>query len=123
MIRANPPNPRHPRSILLFLACALLLIAGCTPSAQSNVLAYLAAQHLGTLGADAAPGGPAGTLTGLVTHAGRPLPGASVVVAERYGTPHAAQTGPDGRYRIEGIPPGEYVPAATAPGFEEAVRA
>ena len=79
------------------------------------------AQRLGTLAADPEPGGPAGAVTGVVLHKGEPVAGASVVVAGRYGTPHSAQTGPDGRYRIEGIPPGQYVPAAIAPGFDEAV--
>ena len=105
----------------LFLAALLFLAAGCTPSAQSNVLAYLAAERLGTLSSDPAPGGPAGALSGVVLYEDRPIPNASVVVAERYGTPHAAQTGPDGRYRIDGIPPGQYVPAAIAPGYDEAV--
>lgn len=107
------------RYVAVFLTA--LIVAGCTPSAEQNVLAYLLAQRLGTISTDPEPGGPAGSITGLVLHEGKPVSGASVIAAGRYGTPHSACTGPDGRYRIEGIPPGQYVPAAIAPGFDEAV--
>jgi len=127
--RLRSAQPAHPvlrlhrlriRRRLLLLA-ALIAVAGCTPSAEQNVLAYLLAQRLGTLASDPPPGGPAGALSGVVLHGEQPIHGASVVVAGRYGTPHAAQTGPDGRYRIEGVPPGQYTPAAIAPGYREAV--
>lgn len=116
-------RPLRPLRALGCVAALLtaLVAAGCTPSAEQNVLAYLLAQRLGTLSAAPEPGGPAGSVTGLVLHEGKPVSGASVVVAGRYGTPHSAQTGSDGRYRIDGIPPGQYVPAAIAPGFDEAV--
>ena len=127
--RLRSAQPAHPvlrlhrlriRRLLLLVA-ALIAVAGCTPSAEQNVLAYLLAQRLGTLAVDPPPGGPAGALTGVVLHGDQPIPGASVVVAGRYGTPHTALTGPDGRYRIEGVPPGQYTPAAIAPGYTEAV--
>ncbi len=121
--RLRSAQPAHPvlrlhrlriRRLLLLVA-ALIAVAGCTPSAEQNVLAYLLAQRLGTLAVDPPPGGPAGALSGVVLHGDQPIPGASVVVAGRYGTPHTAQTGLDGRYRIEGVPPGQYTPAAIAP--------
>lgn len=108
----------------LTLAVALLaaaaIFSGCTPSPEMNVLAYLVAQRTGAF----APGqdkGPPGSLTGRIHHNGQPVEGAAVVVAERYGAPHHAFTSAEGRYRIDGIPPGQYVPASVAPGFEEAV--
>ncbi|MBK8047720.1 MAG: carboxypeptidase regulatory-like domain-containing protein [Anaerolineales bacterium] len=54
---------------------------------------------------------------------GRPVAGATVVVAERTARPHVVLTGADGRYRIEGLPPDEYVPAAVAPGYAETALA
>ena len=60
---------------------------------------------------------PAGSLTGRVLAGGQPVAGATVVVAERTGAPHAGQTDAAGRYRIAGIPPGQYVPAAVARGL------
>jgi acetyl esterase/lipase len=94
------------------------LLAGCQPTSEGNVIGYLIAQQLGTLEA-AISDGPTGALTGQVLHRGEPVPDASVIVADRGGRPHSARTNPDGRYLIDGIPPGQYVPAAVAPGFEE----
>ncbi|MCC6168304.1 MAG: carboxypeptidase regulatory-like domain-containing protein, partial [Caldilineaceae bacterium] len=106
--------------VLLAALLMLFLAAGCAPSSEANVLGYLLARQLGTL----APSGtavPPGSVTGVVQHGGAPLAGATVVIAERNGTPHTAVTDAAGRYRIEGIPPGQYVPAAVAPGYEETV--
>ena len=107
------------RLIPAWLIC-LALLASCTPTPTGNVLGYLLAKQLGQL-TPAPPDGPRGALTGLVMGEGAPLAGASVVVAERTGRPHAALSGADGRYRIEGIPPGQYAVAAVAPGFAEQV--
>jgi len=63
------------------------------------------------------------TVTVVDDQTAQPIAGATVLVAERDGTPHTAITGADGRYRIEGVPPGEYVPAAVAPGYGEAALA
>jgi acetyl esterase/lipase len=105
-------------SILVFLGSVLWMMAGCAPSAEANVMGYLLERQLGGP-VSVAPIAPPATLTGQVIFAGTPQPGISVVVAERTGIPHAALTGADGRYRIEGIPPGQYVPAAVGPGFSE----
>src|SRR5687768_7975546 len=81
------------------------------------------AEQLGTL-APAPPEGPGGALRGLVLDdRQQPIAGAAVVVAERTGRPHVAYTDASGRYRIDGIPPGQYVPAAVAPGYQETVNA
>jgi len=103
----------------LLILVAMLLVA-CTPSPEMNVVTYLLEDRLGTAGPDADER-PTGSLTGSVLYQGEPVEGAAVVVAERWGEPHTAFTDADGRYRIEGIPPGQYVPAAVAVDFQEAV--
>lgn len=66
----------------------------------------------------------AGSLSGLVRDpAGAPIPFARVLVAERDGTPWAAEADAQGRYTIAEIPAGRYVPVAGAVGHEDvAVR-
>ncbi len=105
------------RTCLTFLLI-ITLITACKPTPTANVLDYMAADYLGTLRTPA-PRMPGGILTGLVLDNGVPVAGATVLVAERTGAPHAAQTDAQGRYRIEQIPPGEYVPAAVAPTYDE----
>ena len=61
-----------------------------------------------------------GALAGFVLHNGAPVVNASVVVAEPAGTPHVARTDATGRYQIDNIPPGFYVPVAVAAGYDEA---
>ena len=103
---------------LVFLCCTLM--AGCQPSPAGNVLGYLVAKQLGTQPPHASTA-PPGTLSGRVeNNTGQPVAGATVIVAEPDGTPHSAVTGHDGNYRIDGIPPGQYVPAAVAPAYGEA---
>jgi len=102
----------------LFFLLIVPCLSACQPTPAANVLNYIVAQRLGTL-VTAGPPSPGGTLTGRVLAAGVPVAGATVVVAERTGTPHAAQTDPQGRYRIENIPPGEYVPGAVAAHYNE----
>ncbi len=105
-------------SLLLLIVAALLLLAGCAPSPRRNVIAYLISEQLGTT--DLPPSNdPPGVLSGIVEAEGLPVAGATVLVAGRNGTPYRTVSDAQGRYRIEGIPPGQYVPAAVAPGFEE----
>ncbi len=94
-----------------------IALAGCAPSPAANVLGYLLAQRTG--GLISAPAAEPGQVTGQVLFQGQPLAGATVLVAERTGTPHAAVSDAQGRYTIQGVPPGQYVPAAVAPGFDE----
>jgi acetyl esterase/lipase len=82
------------------------------------VIGYLIAERTGSLAA-APLAQPTGVLVGRVLADGQPVVGATVIVAERTGRPHAARTDPQGRYEIEAVPPGQYVPAAVAPGYEE----
>ncbi len=100
------------------LICVLL--AGCQSTPAGNVLGYLVAERLGTQpprASTAAQGALAGRIEDT---ASRPIAGATVIVAEADGTPHTAITAADGSYRIDGVPPGQYVPAAVAPGYGEA---
>ncbi len=104
------------------LACVVLtfILAACAPTPQGNVLGYLIAKQLGALPPSSQTAQP-GTLTGTILANGKPLMDATVVVAERWGTPHVGHTDAAGRYRIDGVPPGQYVPAAVAPGYDEAI--
>lgn len=104
----------------LSLGIAAFALAACQPAPQSNVVGYLLGKQLGTL-ENPHKAQPPGTLEGRVLGPrATPLSGATVVVAERTGTPHSARTDATGHYRIEGIPPDQVVPAAVAPGYAEA---
>lgn len=98
-----------------------LLLGGCEPTPTSNVVGYLLAKQWGRL-EPAPPDAPRGTLTGLVMGEEGPLAGAAVVIAERIGRPYVGYTDATGRYRIDGIPAGQYTPAAVAPGYAEQVN-
>lgn len=63
------------------------------------------------------PGGVSGTV--LDTQGG-PLEGAAVVVSGVSGQLYSARAGPDGRYRLEGVPRGNYLPMSVAPGYRQA---
>ncbi|RME42549.1 MAG: hypothetical protein D6796_14245 [Caldilineae bacterium] len=63
-------------------------------------------------------GGEGGTLAGVVRdEGGRPIAGAWVLVSRWDGETYRARTAAGGRYRIEGVPAGRYVPVAGAPGY------
>ena len=65
--------------------------------------------------------GPPGRVRGTVRDAqGRPLEGARVLVTLRDGTAFDASSGAGGAYLIEGVPAGDYVPVAGAPGYADA---
>jgi len=100
------------------LLCALvLLLSACAPTPEGNVIGYLLAKQVGRF--DAPPPVARGSVQGTVLVQETPLAGATVVLAERNGRPHSAQTDRQGRYRIDGAPPGQYSLAAIAPDFEE----
>lgn len=62
---------------------------------------------------------PRGTLRGVVrTPAGRPIAGATVLVAAADGTPFTAESDAQGRYQLQ-APVGSYIPVAGAPGFAD----
>lgn len=95
------------------------LLVGCQPTPQANVAGYFLSTWLG-MQPPAVSTAPPGALAGQVVAAqGAPIPGATVVVAQADGAPHTARTDAAGHYRIDGIPPGQYTPAAVAPGYAE----
>lgn len=115
---AGSGQSRHRIGLIPAWLLLSLLLCACTPSPEMNVLGYWLSTQLGTL-SPVDPSGPTGSLTGTVVGDEGPIAGASVVVAERTGRPHAAVTDDKGRYRIAGVPVGQYVPAAIAPGYDE----
>lgn len=103
----------------LWLMVLSVLLAACAPTAESNVVGYLIGQQL--RGGRSAPAdGPTGSLQGEVWMEGSPAAGVSVLVAERTGRPYATVTDSQGRYRLDGLPPGQFVVAAVGPESEEA---
>ena len=120
MNRAAIPSLRRGwpllQAAILFAAAATL--AACEPSSTGNVVGYMIERALGGP-VETGTTGARGSLAGQVLFAGEPVAGAAVVVATRTGTPFTARTDADGNYHIENIPPGQYVPAAIAPGFDE----
>ena len=109
------------RLTVLWLALLLLvaaLLAACEPSPTMHVIGYMIEERLGGP-VEPAPSAPKGSLSGQVLFAGEPVAGAAVLVATRTGTPYDARTDGSGYYRIDNIPPGQYVPASIAPTFAE----
>jgi len=102
----------------LWLIPLCFLFAACAPTAEGNVVGYLVEQQLGG-GMRAPTAGAAGSIQGDVWMEGRPAAGVSVLVAERTGRPHATTTDAQGRYRIDGVPWGQYVVAAVGPESDE----
>ena len=113
----------HRRIRLTVLRLALLLLvaalhAACEPSPTMHVIGYMIEERLGGP-VEPVPSAPKGSLSGQVLFAGEPVAGAAVIVATRTGTPYSARTDGSGYYRIDNIPPGQYVPASIAPTFAE----
>lgn len=106
------------RRLLAVGLLTALLLSGCAPIAEVNVAGYLLEKELrGETIAAVQPG--AGAIAGEVWMEGRPAPGVSVLVAERTGRPYATTTDSSGHYRIDGVPPGQYVVAAVGPESDE----
>lgn len=101
------------------ISLLLILLAGCAAPPEANVLGYLLARHLGTLTPD--PTAATGAITGIVRDDAGPFAGATVVVATRIGQSFTATSDAQGRYTLTGVPVGQYVPAAVAPGYEETI--
>ncbi len=120
-MQRSPSPGRAARLLPVWLILALAL-AGCAANARANVLGYLLEQRRGLLPPRPHVGPRAGLVGQVVDGAtGQPLRGATVVVGQRYGTPHWGVTDENGWYTIQGIPPGLYIPAAVAPGYDEAI--
>lgn len=120
-IRVQLRRPVLRLRLIWSLIVLVLLLGGCAPTPTSNVVGYLLTRQWGPL-KPAPPDAPRGALTGLVLGEAGPLAGAAVVVAERTGRPYVGYTDAAGRYRIDGIPAGQYTPAAVAPGYVEQVN-
>jgi hypothetical protein len=87
-------------------------------TALRNVLHYQVVEAMG--GPKVRTGEPPGTIAGTVRDAsGSALAGATILVASPLGHTYTAESGPDGRYQIEGVPPGRYVPVAGKRGYLE----
>lgn len=111
--------PRGQWLAALAVVVGALLLAGCQPTVAGNIAGYFLSAALGTQ-PPAVSTAPPGALAGQVLdRQGAPLANATVIVAQADGTPLTGVTGADGRYHIDGIPPGQYVPAAVAPGYAE----
>ena len=106
--------------LLLILLASVLAASACQPSPELNVLTYRVARTMSVYDAPPADG-PTGSVTGIVLAADGPVAGATVLLAEPRGTPHTGRTDASGRYQIDDLPVGRYVPAAVAPSYGEAV--
>jgi hypothetical protein len=85
-----------------------------------NVVHYRAIKAMG--GPMVHSGEPPGSISGVVLDAeGKPVAGATVLVASPLGDTYTAETGPDGGYHIAGVPPGRYVPVAGKRGYDDAL--
>ncbi len=86
--------------------------------ALRNVLEYQVVKALG--GPKLRTSEPPGSITGTIQDAkGLPIAGATILVASPLGHTYTAESGTDGRYQIEGVPPGRYVPVAGKRGYQE----
>ncbi len=62
---------------------------------------------------------PPGSLAGVIRDAaGNPLPGAVALVSTVRGQVYQSRSDAQGSYRIDGLPPGRYVPMAGASGYD-----
>lgn len=114
-----PLSLRRLALIIAILFIVILFLAGCRPSPEANVAGYLLSSWLGTQ-PPSVSSAPPGALTGRIVDQHRqPITGATVIIAQPDGIPHRALTDGDGAYRIDGVPPDQYVIAAVAPGFAE----
>lgn len=106
---------------LLVLSLAWLgLTTDPEVTALRNVLEYQVVKALG--GPKVHASEPPGTITGTIRDAeGLPLAGATILVASPLGHAYTAESDLGGRYQIEGVPPGRYVPVSGKRGFQEAL--
>jgi hypothetical protein len=90
-------------------------------TALRNVVYYKVVQGLG--GPRLRSEEPAGLLSGRIQdEGGAPVAGAVVLVASPLGEVYTAESDLAGRYRIDGVPPGRYVPVAGKRGYEDALE-
>jgi hypothetical protein len=119
---------KHARWVLLALAGLVLLALGwfgfsADPkiTAARNMAHYKVVKALGgpRMRSDEAPR----TIEGKVRDAGgKPVAGAMVLVASPLGHTYTSETDQEGRYRLDAVPPGRYVPVAGKRGYEDALE-
>lgn len=109
---------------LLLMTLAIALIYFATTEDLEPVLLRNTVEHRALKAWPAAAGvglpgdKPLGALAGTVRDgAGQPLGGASVVVSDLHGGAYSAVSNAEGRYRLEGVPAGNYRPLAVAPRY------
>ena len=128
--RSSSPRgeARRLRWILPILAGLLLLglawlsfTADPEITALRNVVHYKVVQAVG--GPRVRSDEPAGELTGTIQDdSGAPVAGAVVLVASPLGDVYTAESDVSGWYRIDGVPPGRYVPVAGKRGYDDALE-
>jgi hypothetical protein len=85
-----------------------------------NVLYYQVVKRMG--GPQVRTGESPGAILGTVRAAeGEPVAGALVLVASPLGDVFTATSDAEGRYEIDGVPPGRYVPVAGKRGYHDAL--
>ncbi|MDQ5827370.1 MAG: carboxypeptidase regulatory-like domain-containing protein, partial [Chloroflexota bacterium] len=75
----------------------------------------------GVAGDERFDAGPTGLVSGRVSNRqGEPVNGAAVIVSGVSGQVYSARTAPDGSYKIQGVPAGNYLPMSVAPAHRQA---
>ena len=127
MAEKQAPVKKRLRWLLLALAGLVLLgliwfglSSNLKVTGLRNILYYQAVKQMGGPKAhyDKLPGSIAGTVR---DDRGDPVAGALVLVASPLGDTYTAESGPDGAYRLAGVPPGGYVPVAGKRGHDDAL--
>lgn len=107
---------------VLLLAVATTVVSACSvaPEAIRNVVEYQVRRAFPPLIVYPEGSTPAaGSLSGTVRdRAGRPIASAVALVSSVRGQAYHAATDEMGRFRLDGVPPGRYVPMAGAWGFQ-----
>lgn len=123
--RSSSKRRRWVLLTVLVAFCALATIGVLlwlqTPVGQAaaNVAQYRA-RLLGQRWFGHTPPSGAGALSGVVRDAaGQPLPDALVLVSTVRGVVYSTHSGKRGTYRLEGVPPGRYVPVAGKWGYAD----
>jgi len=112
--------------LLLALLFVVVLYAATSEDLETVMVRNTAERAVmqfwrGALGDERWATRPTGAIVGVVQDGDtdKPIEGAAVVVADVGGVAYSAYTDKDGRYRIEGVPMGNYLPMAVAPAYEE----
>ncbi len=124
------PRPRSRRRVvapillvITALACLAGAVASRTPAGQAalNVTDYkLRSAWWSLVGKPQFDPARTGSIVGVIQDVdGRPIAEAIALVATVEGHAFPARSDSRGRYRIDGVPPGRYVPMAAAWGFDE----